>query len=197
MHIIEKSTLEIIPEAISFKNNLASGESVISHSVTCTDTGTGVDKTAEIILADSFNSTSIILSLQDGVNYAKYLINGIAITSFGNTYTGAFILSIVDPAPDYYTKFVDDNFVIAVDYSWDVDTASGESISSVAYSAIDAEGSDVSGTIITEMGFIPAEVFLRVAAGERETLYIIGVLATTSLGYKYYEVIHLRVADNA
>lgn len=197
MKIVRKSSVEIIPQTISFKNDLVSGETVSSHTVTCVESSTGVDSAADIILAHSNDTQGIILSLRAGVDQAEYIITGSVLTSFGNTYTQSFVLWIIDPAADLYTKFSPDNFVIAVDYSWDIMESIGESIAGISVTASNESGTDVLASLITETGYDTSRAFLRVADGAEENFYVIRVLATTSLGFKYLEIIHLRVAANA
>ena len=195
MNKISKSPRELFPILFNFTNDLAGGENIDHITLTCIDEADGSDSSVEIINTSSITAKEATIVLQAGTVGDEHAIQCVAVTTRGNEYDRDAKLRILIDIDDSFNKQPADSFLFDVDYKHRL-VASNETIDSAAVEALDeATGLSVYGTIVLAPSILSPKIGVPVTGGVAGNTVRIGVLGTTSLGYKHEKFIRMNLVE--
>ena len=196
MDYIIKHSYEDFPIRASFGNDLVSGDTVSSKTVTCINRDTGENTKPSIVQGESISSPDVVFEIKGGVDQEVHNITVLVVTSLGNEYRRVIYLHIIDdPAQDSFEKSSDEIAVIAVDFSGELETGDSISATFSVEAASNVDGSDATSSVISSTTASSPFIYCKVRGGNSGVRYNLTVKITTASGYKYARVITMRVRD--
>lgn len=183
MDIIHKKAYEKFPREIDFTPNLATGETVVSHDLTCVDTATGLSSSTAMIDSSSLATPVVTIIVKGGVTGGKHHIQVLATTSLGNVYDKDIMLEIVETIEGVFTKQPNDKFIVAADFTSKL--ATGETLNSRTVTAVKkSDGSDATSTVVYSSAIDGNRILIGVQAGATGECYQIVAKVVTSNSYQ-------------
>jgi hypothetical protein len=209
MDTLIKSPIEKFPIRFGFSNDLLSGETISTKTVTCVSAADGSNTKADIaysagppvipastgiVLSESIVSPEVILVIQAGVENDEHLIQCVITTSLGNVYQRDLLLIIQTVVDDSFSKQPADAFLFDVDFTRRLET--GDTVSTATCLATkESDGTDVSGSVAPTVEVITPKIGVHVAAGSDGETYLLGVRGTTVAGYVYEKNVRMNVQE--
>jgi hypothetical protein len=189
-----KSPAERFPVGFNFSPDLITGETIIAKTVTCVSAATGVSSAATIIDSEAIVDSDVAVVLKAGTEGDEHNIQCAVFTSKGNRYQRDLLLMIQTVVTDFFYKQPDDAFSFGLNFSRRLEV--GDTLASVVGVATkEADGSDVSGTMIPFTEIISPKVGVRVAVGLDGETYLLAIRGTSTAGYVYEKIFRMNVQE--
>ena len=194
MDTITKSPIERFPVKFNFSLDLISGESITTRTITCVSAATGISSAGTIIDSDGTVDSDVVVVLKAGTEGDEHNIQCVVFTSKGNRYQRDLLLCVQTVVTDSFNKQPDDTFSFDLDFSRRLEA--GDTLASVVGAATkEADGSDVSGTMIPFTEIISPKVGVRVAVGLDGETYLLAIRGTSAVGYVYEKIFRMNVQE--
>jgi hypothetical protein len=192
MDSIIKSPSEKFPVYLDFAGDLAVGETILSKSVTCIDTDTGVDSKTTIVFSETIASPDVVVVLQSGVEGGKYHIQCVATTNHGSIYQRDLLIIVQSVVDDYFTKQPDDAFMFDVDYTRRLSLV--DSIAAASVTAI-KESDGTSANVTSTPQIVTPKVGVPVYGGMDGNTYLLAIAGITTFGYVHEKFVRMNVQE--
>ena len=194
MDTITKSPIEKFPVKFNFSTDFIGGETITTRTITCVSAATGVSSAATIIDSEATVDSDVVVVLKAGTEGDEHNIQCVVFTSKGNRYQRDLLLMIQTVVTDTFNKQPDDTFSFDLDFSRRLEA--GDTLASVVGAATkEADGSDVSGTMIPFTEIISPKVGVRVAVGLDGETYLLAIRGTSAVGYVYEKIFRMNVQE--
>jgi len=194
MDTITKSPIEKFPVKFNFSTDFIGGETITTRTITCVSAATGVSSAATIIDSEATVDSDVVVVLKAGTEGDEHNIQCVVFTSKGNRYQRDLLLMIQTVVTDTFNKQPDDTFSFDLDFSRRLEA--GDTLASVVGAATkEADGSDVSGTMIPFTEIISPKVGVRVTVGLDGETYLLAIRGTSTAGYVYEKIIRMNVQE--
>jgi hypothetical protein len=194
MDTITKSSIEKFPVEFNFSTDFIVGETITTRTITCVSAATGVSSAATIIDSEATVDSDVVVVLKAGTEGDEHNIQCVVFTSKGNRYQRDLLLMIQAVVTDTFNKQPDDTFSFDLDFSRRLEA--GDTLASVVGVATkEADGSDVSGTMIPFTEIISPKVGVRVAVGLDGETYLLAIRGTSAAGYVYEKIFRMNVQE--
>jgi len=191
---IIKSPIEKFSVKFNFSTDFIGGETITTRTVTCVSAATGVSSAATIIDSEAIVDSDVVVVLKAGTEGDEHNIQCVVFTSKGNRYQRDLLLMIQTVVTDTFNKQPDDTFSFDLDFSRRLEA--GDTLASVVGAATkEADGSDVSGTMIPFTEIISPKVGVRVAVGLDGETYLLAIRGTSAVGYVYEKIFRMNVQE--
>jgi len=194
MDTLIKSPIEKFPVKFNFSVDFITGETITTRTITCVSAATGVSSAATIIDSEATVDSDVVVVLKAGTEGDEHNIQCVVFTSKGNRYQRDLLLAVQTVVTDSFNKQPDDTFSFSLDFSRRLED--GDSLATVVGIATkEADGSDVSGTMIPFTEIISPKVGVRVAVGLNGETYLLAIRGTSGAGYVYEKIFRMNVQE--
>lgn len=194
MDTLIKSPIEKFPIKFNFSPDLIVGETITTKAVTCVSAATGISSATTIIDSEAIVDADVVVVLKAGTEGDEHNIQCVIFTSKGNRYQRDLLLMIQSVVAGSFDKQPDDTFSFSLNFSRRLE--SGDTLASVVGVATkEADGSDVSGTMIPFTEIISPKVGVRVAVGLDGETYLLAIRGTSAAGYVYEKIFRMNVQE--
>jgi len=194
MDTLIKSPIEKFPVKFNFSVDFITGETITTRTITCVSAATGVSSAATIIDSEATVDSDVVVVLKAGTEGDEHNIQCVVFTSKWNRYQRDLLLAVQTVVTDSFNKQPDDTFSFDLDFSRRLED--GDSLATVVGIATkEADGSDVSGTMIPFTEIISPKVGVRVAVGLDGETYLLAIRGTSAVGYVYEKIFRMNVQE--
>jgi hypothetical protein len=194
---ITKNSYEKFPIMIDFSSLFGLNESITGKTVTCEYSKTGTDVTSALIDSSSVSGSGVTIVIKNGETLefnVAYVLTVEVTTNYSGVFKRQINIVISDDYQDSFDKESSEEFLIKVGFVNEIE--SGDSISSGTAICKDADGTDLSSSMIGDVVVNGTSLYIWVKDGEDHHFYTIDARVETSLGYKYSRTILMNVGEN-
>jgi hypothetical protein len=199
MNTITKTPIEKFPIRFNFSVDLGSTETVVSIALTCINSATGAGSYSEIVDSSLIVSPEVTIVVKAGVEGDEHSIQCVVTTSLGNTFQRDLLLMVQTVVDDSFSKQPGDAFLFDVDFTRRLETsdtvASGAVLATKESDGTDASLGAPAENVVSSVAVVTPKVGVHVAAGADGETYLLGVRATTVVGYTYEKNIRMSVQE--
>lgn len=187
MDVQQKFSYDEFPVYFNFNNFLATNETVISFTLTCVDTATGIDSTSSIIEGTpSLATPRVTVGVKGGVDQEEHKITVTVTTSFGQVYELELYLEITDYEIDgSFVMQPNDEVLFACDFVNHPVMVSNPVTSKTVTAIRASDGTTVTSTVILASGIDGQKVIIKIGDCTVNEIYRVETKVVTTNGNKH------------
>lgn len=194
MNTIDKAPYEFFPIYLNFSVELIGGETIISYTLSCTNTKNLLNTILDIVDSSEISGVKIKVMVKNGAIGDQHKITAKISTSTGNIYEKEVLLVIIYDDSSEFEKQPREQFLILNDFKNELGTGETLWTKAVTATRIDDEA-DFTGSIITQSSFSGTRVIVGVQAGNDEERYRIAIQVVTNGGNKFQKNVVMVVNE--